>query len=104
MTPTNQTLPMTPTDPLSPSPVPSTAPASSRATSLTVLDNDAAIAHLIITILGRSGLPDAELARRMGLKKASLAQYKYGYRSHPSARWLARLVQAAGGRLVVEFK
>lgn len=65
--------------------------------------DDRAVASLITLLLDRSGVSQHELARRLGIRVQSLAQYKRGKRSNPSVKWLARLVEACGGKLYVEF-
>lgn len=85
-----------------PVPVP-TVPASNPASIAVVLDDPKAVTSLIIQLLQRSGMSQAEMCRRLGIKPQSMQQYKAGRRMKPSAEWLARLVQVCGGRLLVEF-
>lgn len=71
--------------------------------SAIVLADDRAITGVISVLLERSGMPAAQVAAQMGVKPQSLNQYKIGRRLKPSARWLAKLAQVCGGRLVVEL-
>lgn len=47
-----------------------------------------------------AGLTQAELAGRAGTSQAAISQYERGAKA-PSARTLARLIEATGGRLAV---
>ena len=55
-------------------------------------------AALLQEIVGRSGLSQAELARRAGLDRSVLNAYAHG-RRQPSVAALARIASAAGQRL-----
>jgi transcriptional regulator with XRE-family HTH domain len=57
--------------------------------------NDRVAADLIATIQQRSGLTQAELARRSGLQSSVLSAYEHG-RRQPSVAALARIARAAG--------
>lgn len=57
-------------------------------------------AELIDTVLHRSNLSQAELARRAGLPRSVLNAYLRGHRE-PGADTLLRIVSAAGSRLEV---
>lgn len=85
-----------------PVPLPSTS-ASNPASIVVVLNDPRAVTNLISQLLARSGMSQAELCRRLGIRPQSLQQYRAGRRSKPSAEWLARLVQVCGGRMIVEF-
>lgn len=65
--------------------------------------DDRALTSLIARLIDTCGLHQAELANRMGVKRQSVNQYRIGRRTHPSVQWLARLVAACGGRLLIEF-
>lgn len=68
-----------------------------------VSPDDRALTSLIARLIEDSGLHQVELANRMGVKRQSINQYRIGRRTHPSVQWLARLVAACGGRLIIEF-
>jgi len=86
-----------------PVPLPSSA-ASSSSPNLAVLGQDPrSVQRLIELLIERSGTPQAELARRMGITLQSLNQYVRGRRQRPSLIWLARLAELCGARIVVEF-
>ncbi len=57
--------------------------------------NDRVSADLIAKIRERSGLTQAELARRSGLQSSVLSAYEHG-RRQPSVAALARIARAAG--------
>lgn len=95
-----ETIPFDPS--FQPVPLPSTS-ASSPAPIAVVLNDPRAITNLISQLLGRSGMTQAEMCRRLGIKPQSMQQYKGGRRSKPSVEWFARLVSVCGGRLIVEF-
>jgi transcriptional regulator with XRE-family HTH domain len=54
-------------------------------------------------IIARSGLTQAEIARRLAVKPQSVHQWRSGTRSNPSLKWFMRLAQVCGVRLVVEL-
>lgn len=66
-----------------------------------VVADDRAVIYLIDQLIARSGLSKSEIARRLGIKLQSLNQYPR--RRRPGVIWLAKLAEACGGRLVVEF-
>lgn len=68
-----------------------------------VVNDNRAIAHLIDQLLAASGFTNAELARRLGVVPQTLAQYRYGRRTHPSVQWVAKLVEVCGGKLYIEL-
>lgn len=86
-----------------PLPIPSLNSSPLSPSRAAILTDDRAIVALIEQLLHRSGLKDSELARRMGIKQQSLSQYKYGFRHNPSVKWLVRLAEACGARIVVEW-
>lgn len=91
---------------MTPTPVPSiessTASPSSPA-RMVVGDDPTLIPILYREMIERSGLSAAEVARRMGQRPQAIDQYKCGYRDNPGLRLTARLAEACGARLVVEF-
>jgi hypothetical protein len=90
-------------DPLNPSPIPSgSLPAKTQSLTI-VLDDPRSIALLIEQLLIRANLSEAELARRLGIKRASLNQYRSLRRKRPSLAWFARLVETCGGRIILEY-
>ena len=56
----------------------------------------------LLQIQRETGLSIEQLAQRLGVKRQSLQTYLYQDRT-PTVIWLARLLQVAGGRLVMEF-
>jgi predicted XRE-type DNA-binding protein len=85
-------------------PLPSSAtPTHNRPSLAAVIADDRAIMSLIEQLLDRSGLPQTEIARRLGIRKQSLNQYRHLRRKRPSIQWIARLADACGARLFVEF-
>lgn len=68
-----------------------------------VVADDRAVASLISDLIERTGVSQHELARRLGIKVQSINQYKMAKRANPSIKWLMRLIEAGGGRLVVEY-
>jgi transcriptional regulator with XRE-family HTH domain len=58
-------------------------------------------AALLESILGRSGLSQAELSRRAGLPRSVLNAYLRGHRE-PGANMLLRIAAAAGTELAIE--
>lgn len=72
--------------------------------SLAVVGQDPrSVQRLIELLIERSGTPQAELARRMGITIQSLNQYKMGRRQSPSLAWMARLAEVCGARITIEF-
>ena len=86
-----------------PFPLPSTSSTTPTSSLAVVVNDDRAIARLIEELLNRSNLTETELAERIGVARQSLHQYRSLRRKRPSIQWLARLVEAAGGRIYVEF-
>lgn len=82
----------------SPSP---TLPLSNRLAA--VQPDDKGSQTLVELIVERSGMKQVEIAARMGVSKQALNQYYTLRRSRPSVQWLAKLLHACGGRLLVEF-
>lgn len=68
-----------------------------------ISDNPDIIAYMVDELVRRSGLPKAEIARRMGSTPATLGQYIYGRRRRPSFSFVARLAAACGARIKVEW-
>lgn len=58
---------------------------------------------LINLLLARSGLSQAEVARRLAQTDQSLHQYRSGVRANPSLRWFLRLAHVCGAKVLVEF-
>jgi len=67
---------------------------------LTRYSRGASASVLIQEALDKSGLTQAELARRAGLPRSVLSAYLRGHRE-PGADALLRVVTAAGGRLEI---
>ncbi len=68
-----------------------------------VINDDRAIMALIEVLLDRAGLTQAEVARRMGVTINTVNQYRWLRKKRPSIRWITRLAEACGARLVVEW-
>jgi hypothetical protein len=62
-----------------------------------------AIQRLLETLLHRSGLSTREAGVRMGGSENSLRNYLKGRVGKPSLYWFVRLVEACGGRVLIEF-
>ena len=77
----------------------------SRSDSLTstsaIVPDDRAVVYLIDQLIGKSGLSQSEIARRLGIKLQSLNQYRR--RRRPGLIWFAKLVTACGAELNVRF-
>ena len=86
-----------------PNMIPNTIPSSPDPTSrqASVVADERAMIYLIDQLILRSGLSKSEVARRLGIKLQSLNQYHR--RRRPGALWLAKLAEACGGRLLLEF-
>jgi len=67
---------------------------------LSAYSPSASAASLIQEALDKSGLTQAELARRAGLPRSVLNAYLKGHRE-PGADALLRMITAAGGRLEI---
>lgn len=67
----------------------------------TIVADDRAVVYLVDQLITKSGLTQSEIARRLGIRLQSLNQYRR--RKRPGVVWMAKLAEACGGRLVVEF-
>jgi hypothetical protein len=65
--------------------------------------DERAIVKLLETLLAKGRVSLREAARRMGTSDQSLRQYLKGRRSKPSLYWFVKLVEACGGRVLVEW-
>lgn len=93
-------------DRMPPTPIPSiqSGPASPSSPARMVVGDDPTLIPLLYReMIERSGLSGAEVARRMGSRPQAIDQYKCGYKSNPGLRLTARVAQACGAQLVVEF-
>lgn len=92
--------------PFAPSVVPAQltwAPAyDAAAPSELVLARKHAERELIQLLIDRSGVSQAELARRLGITPQALGQYVKA-RRRATFHWLVRLAQVCGGKVTVEF-
>lgn len=88
---------------MNPFPFPSQSVNPPTSNLAVVLHDDRAIARLIDELLDRSNLTVSEAAERIGVSKQSVHQYRSLRRKRPSIQWLARLVEACGGRIFVEL-
>lgn len=86
-----------------PIPIPSSHTPPDRKSILVAVDDYRATIALIDELLERAGLTQAEVARRLGITKQGVHQYRSLRRARPSVQWMAKLAQVCGGRLVVEF-
>ena len=86
---------------LPPIPVPS-AYRLSNAYSAVILPDDKSLHILVDMLIERSGLSMSEVARRLGIDRHSLSQYKYG-RRRGTVGWLTRLAGVCGARVILEF-
>lgn len=69
-----------------------------------VVPDDSSVKHLMRLLLNRSGLSQAELARRLGVTPQCVGQYMSGRGAvRPSLSWFCNVVQTAGGRLLLEL-
>lgn len=84
-------------------PLPSSPPYTPTRHAYTVINDDRAIMALIEVLLDRAGLTQAEVARRMGVTINTVNQYRWLRKKRPSIRWITRLAEACGARLVVEW-
>jgi predicted transcriptional regulator len=83
--------------------LPASSLATQRASILVILDDEKALTHLINQLLDRAGLSQAEVARRLGISKQGISQYRSLRRKKPSLQWFTKMVQVCGGRLSVDF-
>lgn len=92
-------------DPGSVVPLPSTlhAPRPTTHQTAVVIPDDRALMGLIEMLLERAGVPQAEIARRLGIRHQSLNQYRWLRRKRPSIQWLVKLANACGARIIIEF-
>jgi len=67
------------------------------------LAEEFALAAAVIEARSRAGLPQEELAERMGTTQPVVARLESG-RIRPSTRTLERLAQATGSRLIIRFE
>ena len=88
---------------LNPLPLNPSQSATPRNRLSVVVSDDRIILSLVGELLARSGMSDAEIAERLGVKRQSISQYRYGRRTTPSVRWLARLAELTGARLLIEW-
>lgn len=72
-------------------------------TRVPILGDGHSLLRLIEQMIRASGVSESELARRCGVQRQTLAQYRLLYRRSPSVPWLVRLVQACGARIYVEL-
>lgn len=63
----------------------------------------ATLPDILEAALDAGGMSMVDLARRLGMKPQSLAQYKQSIRRNPSLEWIQRYLQTCGCRIVVEF-
>lgn len=95
---TSPTLPSAPS--FSPSPMPFRLPKASRRPVL--LSGEDAGRLVIHAIRQETGLSLRQIAERVGVSRQAIESYQYRHRN-PSIRWLGRVVEAVGGRVVIEF-
>ena len=83
--------------------IPNLIPSSPDPTTrqVSVVADERAMLYLIDQLILSSGLTQSEIARRLGIRLQSLNQYRR--RKRPGVIWLAKLAEACGGRVVVEF-
>lgn len=87
-----------------PVPIPAQVHRPARnARQVAVVSDDAAITAIVGLLIARSGHTPADLADALGVKYQSLAQYRDGYRTNPSIRWLSRLAHVCGAKIYIEF-
>jgi DNA-binding XRE family transcriptional regulator len=68
-----------------------------------VLGDPRATVGLLEALLKHSGLSQAELARRLNVKRATVQQYKSGLRPGPSMKTVCAWAAACHARVVVEL-
>lgn len=54
-------------------------------------------------VIDRTGLPTAEIARRMGIQPQTLYNYLDGYKKRPGVFFTVKLFDACGARLLVDL-
>lgn len=67
------------------------------------LEEEFALASVVIDARNRAGLTQQELARKMGTTQPVVARLESG-RTRPSMRTLERLAKATGSRLLIRFE
>jgi len=67
------------------------------------LEEEFALASVVMDLRTRAGLTQEELARKMGTTQPIIARLESG-RWHPSIRTLERLAEATGARLLIGFE
>jgi len=78
------------------------APSPSGVRRILTLDS-ASIVEALNAALYSSGLIQAEVAKRLGIRGQSIDQYRRNVKSNPSVKWLIRYLQVCGAKLVVEL-
>lgn len=60
--------------------------------------------EILDLVLRKSGLSQAEVARRLAERPQSIQQYRTGgARRNPSLKWFLRFIHICGGKVVVEL-
>lgn len=90
-------IPLTPLVPL-----PSYSSYTPSPSYAALVNDHRAVLSLIELLLTKSGLSQAELARRMGVKPVTVNHY-FRLRRRPSLMWMLRFIEAVGGKLLVEL-
>jgi ribosome-binding protein aMBF1 (putative translation factor) len=67
------------------------------------IEEEFALASVVIQARNRAGLTQQELARKMGTTQPVVARLESG-RVRPSMRTLGRLAEATGSRLLISFE
>lgn len=68
------------------------------------LSSDPALfADLLDLLLSKSGLTQAEVARRLAQAPQSIHQYRSRVRPNPSLKWFLRFVHVCGAKVVIEL-
>lgn len=86
-----------------PSPLPSLVVPLARTPFHVVSPDPKALTALILALVERSGLPSAEVARRMGFSRQCLNGYLSGKKANPSLVWITRLAQICGATLRLDW-
>lgn len=97
-----------PGDPIAPHPlgaeaVLTAAQAVERPDKAAMPSDPALFGEMLDLILRKSGLTQAEVARRLASKPQSVHQYRTGVRPNPSLRWFLRFVHICGAKIVIEL-
>lgn len=82
-------------------PASSSSPPSSLSTI--ALADDRAIRSFVQQCIAKSGLSQAEVARRLGMRPQSVNQAVRGRVGRPSLHWIVRVVTACGGAVILEL-